>query len=56
MLDSAQAGLSSLHYDASKPSPTAAELGPEDVLVEMRAASLNYRDLAIARVYDPFPS
>lgn len=47
VLDSKQKGISSLHYDAAA---TAPELGPQQVLVRMRAASLNYRDLAIARV------
>jgi hypothetical protein len=50
VLDEAQLGLASLHYDASAPATAAADLGPEDVLVEMHAASLNYRDLVIARV------
>ncbi|KAI0127897.1 hypothetical protein BJ170DRAFT_393618 [Xylariales sp. AK1849] len=49
VLDLAQEGLSSLHYDTAVSPPTAADLGPEDVLVEMRAASLNYRDLVITR-------
>lgn len=49
VLDEAQHGLSSLHYESSPPSP-ASSLGPEDVLVEIRAASLNYRDVAIAKV------
>ena len=30
--------------------PVSAELGPDDVLVELRAASLNYRDIVIAKV------
>lgn len=30
ILDSEQAGLSSLRYDASFPAPTIADLGPED--------------------------
>ncbi|KAH7037821.1 putative alcohol dehydrogenase [Microdochium trichocladiopsis] len=38
----------SLQYDDSY-SPTEADLGPEDVLVEVHAASLNYRDIAIAK-------
>lgn len=49
VLDPNQAGLSSLRYE-----PTAEDkvenLGPEDVLVEMHAASLNYRDIVIAKV------
>ena len=51
VLDSKQQGISSLHYDAAA---TAPELGPQQVLVRMRAASLNYRDLAIARVRSSF--
>ncbi|KAK7938082.1 uncharacterized protein PG986_014950 [Apiospora aurea] len=47
VLDSAQAGLSSLHFDAAAPPPV--QLGPEEVLVRMHAASLNYRDLVIAK-------
>ncbi|KAK8022162.1 zinc-containing alcohol dehydrogenase [Apiospora rasikravindrae] len=47
VLDSAQAGLSSLHFDAAAPPP--AQLGLEEVLVRMHAASLNYRDLVIAK-------
>lgn len=38
-----------LQYDASY-APTEADLGPEDVLVDLYAASLNYRDIAIAKV------
>lgn len=49
VLDEAQQGLSSLHFESSPPSP-ASNLGPEDVLVEIHAASLNYRDVAIAKV------
>ena len=30
--------------------PVPAEVGPEDVLVELQAASLNYRDIVIAKV------
>jgi len=38
-----------LQYDASYIA-TEAHLGPEDVLVDLYAASLNYRDIAIAKV------
>jgi len=33
--------------------PAITELGPDEVLVELRAASLNYRDLVIAKVSIP---
>lgn len=36
----------SLQYEEGVPLPT--ELGPRDVLVELHAASLNYRELVIA--------
>lgn len=48
-LDGAQEGLSSLLYEPAA-SSQADQLGPEDVLVEVHAASLNYRDLAIIKV------
>ncbi|KAK8117483.1 Zinc-type alcohol dehydrogenase-like protein [Apiospora kogelbergensis] len=48
VLDSAQEGLSSLRFDAA--AAPSVQLGPEEVLVRMHAASLNYRDLVIARV------
>jgi NADPH:quinone reductase-like Zn-dependent oxidoreductase len=36
------------------PAPTADALGPEEVLLEVRAAALNYRDLrVVAGTYDP---
>ncbi|KAK8076400.1 zinc-binding alcohol dehydrogenase-like protein [Apiospora phragmitis] len=47
VLDSVQGGLSSLHFDAAAAPPV--QLGPEEVLVRMHAASLNYRDLVIAK-------
>lgn len=47
-LDSAQEGLSSLKYEPSF-SAQAEHLGPEDVLVDLYAASLNYRDIAITK-------
>lgn len=49
VLDEAQQGVSSLRFESNPASPSR-NLGPEDVLVEIRAASLNYRDLAIAKV------
>ena len=45
-----QGGIESLQYEVKAELP---ELGEEDVLVEMHAASLNYRDLMIAKVYNP---
>ncbi|KAK7705313.1 hypothetical protein SLS64_008150 [Diaporthe eres] len=48
VLDSAQQGISSLRYDPGA-SFTADQVGPEEVLVEIHAASLNYRELAICR-------
>lgn len=38
----------SLEYDDAAPAPTAAGLGPTDVLVRLHAASLNYREIALA--------
>ncbi|KXJ94395.1 hypothetical protein Micbo1qcDRAFT_43895 [Microdochium bolleyi] len=38
-----------LQFDASYSPPTEANLGPEDVLVDVYAASLNYRDVAVAK-------
>lgn len=49
LLDSAQEGISSLRYEPDA-TFTADQLGPEEVLVEVHAASLNYRELAICRV------
>ena len=40
-------GLSSLAYEAEADVPS---IGPEEVLVELKAASLNYRDLVITKV------
>ncbi|KAG9258716.1 uncharacterized protein F5Z01DRAFT_215353 [Emericellopsis atlantica] len=37
-----------LEFQQNIPIPTAADLGPKEVLVELRAASLNYRELVIA--------
>lgn len=42
-----QRGLDSLDFQKGVKVP---ELGPEDVLVELRAASLNYRELVITKV------
>ena len=41
-------GFASLHF-VDRPDPAAAGLGAHDVHVRVRAVSLNYRDLAIAR-------
>lgn len=51
-LDGAQKGLCSLRYDPDG-SVQPDQLGPEDVLVELHAASLNYRDIAIIKVPSP---
>ncbi|EPE25330.1 NAD(P)-binding Rossmann-fold containing protein [Glarea lozoyensis ATCC 20868] len=48
VLDSAQKGISSLHYEEST-GVIDPPLGAEDVLVEIHAVSLNYRDIAIAK-------
>ncbi|KAI3395502.1 hypothetical protein diail_1288 [Diaporthe ilicicola] len=48
VLDSAQEGISSLRYEQDA-TFTADQVGPEEVLVEIRAASLNYREIAICR-------
>lgn len=50
VLDEAQQGLTSLHFQPSSTLSSADTLGPGDVLVEIHAASLNYRDLVIAKV------
>lgn len=54
VLDSAQEGISSLRYEPDA-TFTAGQVGPEEVLVEIHAASLNYRELAICRVSDLHP-
>ncbi|KAI0022044.1 putative alcohol dehydrogenase [Xylariomycetidae sp. FL0641] len=46
-------GLDSLKWDTSPAEE--ADLGPEDVLVDIRAASLNYRDLVVAQAKGPSP-
>ncbi|KAJ8124739.1 hypothetical protein O1611_g8901 [Lasiodiplodia mahajangana] len=43
-----QDGLEALHYDANG-TKSEQDLGPGDVLVELRAASLNYRDLVVTQ-------
>lgn len=52
VLDSAQEGISSLRYEASA-TCEADQVGPDEVLVEIYAASLNYREIAIAKVIIP---
>lgn len=49
VLDSAQEGISSLRYEASA-TWEAVQVAPEEVLVEIHAASLNYREIAICKV------
>lgn len=44
-----QDGLDALQYDPTG-TKSAEDLGPDDVLVELHAASLNYRDLAVTQV------
>ncbi|KAK7744451.1 hypothetical protein SLS53_003335 [Cytospora paraplurivora] len=48
VLDSAQEGIASLRYEASA-TWDGAQLAPEEVLVEIHAASLNYREIAICK-------
>ncbi|KAI0118935.1 NAD(P)-binding protein [Nemania sp. FL0031] len=43
-----QDGLDALHYDANS-TKSEQDLGPDDVLVELRAASLNFRDLVVTQ-------
>ncbi|KAI1122896.1 NAD(P)-binding protein [Nemania abortiva] len=43
-----QNGLDGLHYDANS-TKSEQDLGPNDVLVELHAASLNYRDLMVTK-------
>ncbi|KAI0480553.1 NAD(P)-binding protein [Xylariaceae sp. FL0804] len=47
-------GLDSLKYDPTA-TVTEQDLGPEDVLVDLRAASLNYRDLVVSSTPVPMP-
>lgn len=51
-IDSQASDLSGLVLQNQRPVP---ELGDKDVLVELRAASLNYRDLVVAKVSLEFP-
>lgn len=44
---SSSGSMDNLDYGSA---PVPAEVGPEDVLVELQAASLNYRDIVIAKV------
>ncbi|KAI0165757.1 NAD(P)-binding protein [Xylariaceae sp. FL1272] len=44
-----QNGLESLHYEPNGPSRSEQDLGPEEVLVEICAASLNYRDIVVSQ-------
>ncbi|KUI55446.1 hypothetical protein VP1G_02779 [Cytospora mali] len=48
VLDSAQEGISSLRYEDSSTFEEA-QVAPEEVLVEIHAASLNYREIAICK-------
>ncbi|KAI1265083.1 NAD(P)-binding protein [Xylariaceae sp. FL1019] len=45
----AQDGLESLHYEANGPVRSEQDLGPDEVLVEICAASLNYRDIVVSQ-------
>ncbi|KAF4454932.1 hypothetical protein F53441_2641 [Fusarium austroafricanum] len=48
ILDGQQGVETSLKYEDNVPIPTKESLGPNDVLVKLHAASLNYRDIVIA--------
>ncbi|KAF5556687.1 alcohol dehydrogenase [Fusarium mexicanum] len=48
ILNDQQGFETSLKYETKVPIPSQDELGPNDVLVKLHAASLNYRDLVIA--------
>ena len=50
VINSQKEDLSGLSYEDAVLETT---LGPEDVLVEMRAGSINYRDLVIGKVNTP---
>ena len=52
VINSQKEDLSGLSYEDAVLGVT---LGPEDVLVEMRAGSINYRDLVIGKVNTPLP-
>ncbi|KAF2488648.1 hypothetical protein BU16DRAFT_600916 [Lophium mytilinum] len=53
VLESASSTTFALHQNNSVPIQP---LGPDDVLLEIKAVALNYRDLAIARGLYPFPT
>ena len=44
----AQEGIESLKYEQTQ---ATTDLGDQEVLVELRAASLNYRDIVITKVF-----
>lgn len=48
ILNDQQGFETSLKYETNVSIPSQDELGPNDVLVKLNAASLNYRDLVIA--------
>lgn len=48
ILNSQEGFETSLEYQEGVHEPTADEIGPNEVLVEIRAASLNYREILIA--------
>jgi NADPH:quinone reductase-like Zn-dependent oxidoreductase len=48
VLNSQEGFETSLEYQVNVPVPTGDELGPHEVLVEIHAASLNYREIMIA--------
>lgn len=48
ILNSQEGFETSLEYQENVLEPTADEIGPNEVLVEIRAASLNYREIMIA--------
>lgn len=50
VLDKAQEGISSLRYEASA-TYEADKIAPDEVLVDIHAASLNYREIAICKVH-----
>lgn len=48
ILNSQEGFEASLEYQENVLVPTADELGPDEVLVEIHAASLNYREIMLA--------
>lgn len=48
ILNSQEGFETSLEYQDNVLEPTADEIGPNEVLVEIHAASLNYREILIA--------